>query len=94
MEELRFEREASETDQLRLQLRRERSARRAAEESLEEAKRERDNAVEMCSKYDLADPDNDGVAVITVSHGDGCEHFWGNMHARIANAIQASAMIS
>jgi len=42
-----------------------------------------DNAVELCSKYNLDDPENDGVAVITVSHGDGCEHFWGHMHARI-----------
>lgn len=27
------------------------------------------------------------TAVIVVSHGDGCEHFWGHLHARIARAI-------
>eukprot|EP00392_Amoebophrya_sp_AT5.2_P001953 g1958.t1 len=29
------------------------------------------------------------TAVITVSHGDGCEHFWGHLHARIAEKIDA-----
>lgn len=27
------------------------------------------------------------TAVITVSHGDGCEHFWGHLHSRIKHDI-------
>ncbi|CAD7957770.1 unnamed protein product [Amoebophrya sp. A120] len=29
------------------------------------------------------------TAVVTVSHGDGCEHFWGHLHARIRDRIAA-----
>lgn len=41
-----------------------------------------DSAQRLCA------PQRSGTtAVICVSHGDGCEHFWGHLHSRVAKAI-------
>jgi len=42
-----------------------------------------DNAKELVKEGEAAH-----TGIVVVSHGDGCEHFWGHLHERIRHAIK------